>query len=925
MRRPLHTTAALRQQLMGFLPMRDHDPHANAAKLLAYRLSDELAAERISFAQLEAILTDLCKSTAHQRGIRLAERAGLPEIEAWQTRFKEIIATKAKGSFAAFKKWVESEAMGLVVTAHPTFAMTETMRAHVLGAAIGKKPRGKLSADAIIRDAPPSLRDEHQEAQACIATMHQLIDDANRMILAQAAKDFPGQWQQLTPQLVTVASWVGYDLDGRRDIQWSDTVRLKLGEKADKLQDYRDMARAIADMSKAPPAGLLAFIAAAETATRIARAEQAAFAQDLSDRANLQAAAELLNRRQTGRWLDMKIALKHVNQALKQTEEASVMEALLVLRAHIKRCGMGTARLHLRVNAQQVLTAIGAHVPVTGDERLNSRTFLKRIADFAEKAKSVVSDFTVLDAEDSTVNRQLILAAQILNLIDRDTPIRFLIAECDQASIVLSALALARYYGVADQLDISPLFETPHALRNGGRVVAQMLEQPAYREHVKKRGVIAVQTGFSDAGRFMGQIAAVLAVERLQSHLATAIAESGLRNMRAVIFNTHGESMGRGGHPGNLTQRMDYIMSPWVFERFRSQNIDVTHEFSFQGGDGFLWFGNKHIGEAALLQLLCARFQPTETAPQDAFYADADFVWDFYNEVINQQDSLYNDNDYRYILSGFARNFLIPSGSRPEIRQASGPLAQSTFTPRRIRAIPHNAILQQLAIPTNVIFGIGRAGRIDPNSFNQIFRKAPRGRTIMDMVIGSWRQTHLQILAAYGDFQDPNFWISRAVAQEDMAVRRQYRVVGHQLYERNANPKLRQLLYRLRADGDLLNGIIDDGKETINISLSTKADTQTQNQILFHGIRLAVLMHAQFACAGLPINAPPGATRSEIMERICNFDLTHVIATLDATYPKDDRKTGAQRPQEIVHELRQCQHLLRMTSQGLAMSFNAYG
>ena len=74
---------------------------------------------------------------------------------------------------------------------------------------------------------------------------------------------------------------------------------------------------------------------------------------------------------------------------------------------------------------------------------------------------------------------------------------------------------MARYYGVDDQLDISPLFETPHALRNGGRVVEQMLEQPAYRNHVKKRGVIAVQTGFSDAGRFMGQIAAVLAVEQV--------------------------------------------------------------------------------------------------------------------------------------------------------------------------------------------------------------------------------------------------------------------------------------------------------------------------------------------------------------------------------------------------------------------------
>ena len=117
-----------------------------------------------------------------------------------------------------------------------------------------------------------------------------------------------------------------------------------------------------------------------------------------------------------------------------------------------------------------------------------------------------------------------------------------------------------------------------------------MLEQPAYRNHVKKRGVIAVQTGFSDAGRFMGQIAAVLAVEQLQSHLATAIANSSLTDMRALIFNTHSESNGREVTQ-HTTQRMDYIMSPWVFERFRSHKIALTHEFSFQGGDRFMWFG----------------------------------------------------------------------------------------------------------------------------------------------------------------------------------------------------------------------------------------------------------------------------------------------------------------------------------------------
>ena len=84
--------------------------------------------------------------------------------------------------------------------------------------------------------------------------------------------------------------------------------------------------------------------------------------------------------------------------------------------------------------------------------------------------------------------------------------------------------------------------------------------------------------------------------------------------------------------------------------------------------------------------------------------------------------------NYRYLLSGFARNFLIPSGSRPEIRQAKGPLAQSTFTPRMIRAIPHNALLQQVSVPANVIFGLGRAMRIDIDRFASIFSSSPRAR-----------------------------------------------------------------------------------------------------------------------------------------------------------------------------------------------------
>jgi hypothetical protein len=235
---------------------------------------------------------------------------------------------------------------------------------------------------------------------------------------------------------------------------------------------------------------------------------------------------------------------------------------------------------------------------------------------------------------------------------------------------------------------------------------------------------------------------------------------------------------------------------------------------------------------------------------------------------------------------------------------------------------------------------VGRAGRIDPARFHMIFAKSRRGRTVLDMVLGSWSNTHLPVLAAYGDFQDPNFWISRSISQGNNPVRRQYRVVAQQLYKRNANAKLRQFLYRLRADGDLLAGVLQDETDQIQLSLAANADIASQNQILFHCIRLALLMHAQFTCASLPVNAPPGASRDEIMEKICNYDLEQVIETLQTNYPAHESseswsqglvETGRKEElnqsdsQQVLASLTQCRRLLQLTSQGLVQAYNAYG
>ena len=90
--------------------------------------------------------------------------------------------------------------------------------------------------------------------------------------------------------------------------------------------------------------------------------------------------------------------------------------------------------------------------------------------------------------------------------------------------VTLAALYFARLFGIDHLVDVSPLLETESALEHGGRLLDALLAEPAYRDYARGRGRVAIQTGFSDAGRFVGQIPASLAIERLQGRLAAVAA-----------------------------------------------------------------------------------------------------------------------------------------------------------------------------------------------------------------------------------------------------------------------------------------------------------------------------------------------------------------------------------------------------------------
>ena len=160
---------------------------------------------------------------------------------------------------------------------------------------------------------------------------------------------------------------------------------------------------------------------------------------------------------------------------------------------------------------------------------------------------------------------------------------------------MLAALYFARLFGIEDRIDISPLFETESALEHGGRFLDALLAEESYKIYARHRGRIAIQTGFSDAGRFVGQVPASLAIERLQGRLAEAMVANDLTDVAALIFNTHGEGMGRGAHPASFADRLEWPLSPWARRRFARAGIRLEAEASFQGGDGYLFFAGPEL------------------------------------------------------------------------------------------------------------------------------------------------------------------------------------------------------------------------------------------------------------------------------------------------------------------------------------------
>lgn len=862
----MRTVAALEARL-GELHQRTREtPLFNPVFQLSLDLSRALEGGEVSLDDLTALVAELecdgLKARARKLRTLLAPTAAPTAM------------TGDEEDFEAFRTRWERPQLHAVFTAHPTFLLTPAQAEAVALAASAPD-----DVDDTVCAVPPTrnavtLDHEHRAAMAAMARAQDARDVIVARLLGDARSRWPQEWRSLRPVPFRFASWVGYDMDGRTDIGWHTSIAFRLGEKAERLTRYTASLEAV---DAAHP-----LLATLRPATAFAKARAEDFAADLSSAEALATAANRLTTHSADNLLSLTPLIAALETEAETAEPARAVR-LLTLAAAMRADGLGMGWIHFRVNAKQLHNAVRRRL---GDHEaidLASKGAIATLRRLVDEAKPLRTNFAALATESSTAIRQFIAMAQIVKHIDADAPIRMLVAECEQPATVLAALYFAKLFGVEDKVDVSPLFETETALEHGGRFLDALLAEPAYRAYARKRGRVAVQTGFSDAGRFVGQIPASLAIERLQGRLAEAMAANGLGDIAALVFNTHGESMGRGAHPASFRDRIEWPLSPWARRRFARAGIRLEPEVSFQGGDGYLFFATPELALATLSRI--AELRPAETdvaAPADPFYHRTDVSLDFYRAVKEHQGDHLASRTYARAVTAFGLGLLNPTGSRVSRRQ-SDINADREMSLRQIRAIPHNAILQQLGYPVNVIAGIGSAADGNREEIAALLAESPRGSQILRLVRAANALASIKTVAAYGELFNSAYWASRTYRGTEDHLAGSCAALAEYLVGDDRTGVFRRLASRLRIDAiklhrltDLLPGeVADEAREHVRRRIG-----------VLQALRLALLQHMFLKAVAVPaFSRANDISRRDVIEMVMTLRVDEALAQLRRAFP----------------------------------------
>jgi len=848
----------------------EEDPFGNPVLSIALAITRLIDDGELDLESISAIVRQLRDQAFCDRAHALAAYVGGTDLATNQAALAKVAQNVLRPDpsdspvrWAEFRASVERARYAAVFTAHPTFSLAPEAAKGLAAMASGGGPLPELVSH---RPPPITLLEEFAQANAAIANGRDALDRLNDALLVTASQVWPERWTELLPRPIVLASWVGYDTDGRTDIGWADTLSLRLQMKRLQLErlatqltglPHTDALRARLEVA------LDAVRAQIDAAAGSEPAAVAAFARVLIDRRGdaLTASAPLL---------------EMFAPAIAASEGAD-QRALSVARAGLAAHGLSLAHTHVRLNSTQLHNAVRQRLNLIDavDDPSHRRALLVAINAALDAVTPVPVDFGGLMAEQASAARLMMTVAQMVKHVDASIPVRFLIAETESGYTLLAALWLARLFGIERHVEISPLFETAEALESGQRVLEEALRSPHWCAYLKATGRLALQFGYSDSGRYVGQVAASYLIERLRFKVGETLARFGLSGVEVVLFDTHGESIGRGAHPGSLSDRLKYLSPTASRQALSNAHLPVREESAFQGGDGYLLFATPALALATVARIAEHAFHPAAGPIEDPIYADPDFAADFFATAQAGMQALVEDRGYAALLGAFGPALIDKTGSRPAARQSEG-MAQdvSIRHPRELRAIPNNAILHQLGWCANTLQGIGTAAARHPEAFSHLHAESRRFRRALDLPRHALAHSDLAVLRAVVGTLDPGTWLDRAARTQRPGRRAALVAVARSLERLDLWADVQAMFRRVQADHLALRAAWPE------------PPCMKPREVLLHALRLALIQRIWLLATNIPeFSARHGVTRQDLEAAVLRLEVPAVLQRLAEIFP----------------------------------------
>lgn len=853
-----------------------HERHApDPIETLSSQIGDELIDGALSVPTLENAVRVLRDANLKQRAARLRSYVGLKDETTPAARLAEAarLTVESCDSVETLVARLSRPGFAAVFTAHPTFALADNVYRHIVEMAT--EPSHRLpELKSHRREAAPTLAHEQNLALTAILRGRDALDIFNAAILDHASKRWPDQGDTLSTldiRTLILATWVGFDTDGRSDIHWWDTLRIRLALKRTQLERLRTQLESLL-----PQCSQL--VARIDVALGAVKEQEAACPDQQHHDANAIAAfAQALVSRRESALISAETLRPLFDEALTLID-GEKRSALLTARSGFMAHGLGAAHIHTRLNATQIYNVVRHRLGIEDDPTIPSRRrlVLSQINEALEGIKEPIPvDFGAVMMEQSSAGRLMMTMAQILKHIDSATPIRFLIAETESGYTLLATLWLARLLGIRDeQIQISPLFETQSALEHGEIILEEAFRSPHWRQYIRNNGRLCLQFGYSDSGRYIGQLAATNLVERLRLRTLSLMQKHGMQDIELVLFDTHGESIGRGAHPFSLSDRLSYFSPDHTRGLFAKAGIRLREEAAFQGGDGYTLFGTAPLAASTIATLAEHLVRPLSTS-RDPIYDEPDFSADFFSTIALDMSSLVEDPGYAGLLGAFGPALIDKSGSRPSARQGDGVSVTRITHPSQLRAIPNNAILEQLGWWTNVLQGFGTAASRHPETFEKLARSSRRFGLALDFARQAAAHSDIGALRGIVRLLDPGTWLDRAASARNEEQRSQHLVLADGLEGLEFWRSLPAMFRRIQADHIALESV---WSHTLKMSAQERT---------LHAIRHAVIGQIWLLATRIPYFSPRNdINRETLLRLVLQLEIPAVLKRLSEIFPQ---------------------------------------